>query len=90
MADRVDATIAPLTAIPEPFDVVVANVGRAAVVELHPQLTRLVAPGGWLGVSGFSPSQCSLVAGFLLPLVEIERRTAAEWSAVVLVHPTGR
>jgi ribosomal protein L11 methyltransferase len=76
-----------LAAIAGPFDVVVANVGRAAVVELAPQLVRLVAPGGWLGVSGFSPPQCSLVAGFLAPLVEIERRTAGEWSAVVLAHP---
>jgi hypothetical protein len=35
-------------------------------------------------VSGISPSQCSLVTGFLRPLMEIERRTAGEWSVVVL------
>jgi len=43
-----------------------------------------VSPGGWLAVSGISPPQCSLVAGFLRPLVELERRTSGEWSAVVL------
>jgi hypothetical protein len=34
-----------------------------------------------------SLSQCSLVAGFLRPLVELERRTSGEWSALVLAHP---
>ena len=84
MAGRVEATLAPLGEIEGPFDVVVANVGRAAVVELAPELIRLVAPGGWLAVSGMSPSHCSLVAGFLGPLVERERRTSGEWAAVVL------
>jgi ribosomal protein L11 methylase PrmA len=68
------------------FDVVVANVGRAAVVELAPELVRCVSPRGWLAVSGISPPQCSLVVGFLRPLVEVERRTSGEWSAVVLAH----
>jgi ribosomal protein L11 methyltransferase len=81
---RVEATLAPLSEIDDGFDVVVANIGRAAVVELAPELVRLVAPDGWLAVSGFSPPQCSLVAGFLRPLVEIGRRTSGEWSAVVL------
>jgi ribosomal protein L11 methyltransferase len=81
---RMEATLAPLGEIEDAFDVVVANVGRAALVELAPQLVHLVAPGGWLAVSGISPSQCSLVAGFLGPLVELERRTSGEWSSLVL------
>jgi ribosomal protein L11 methylase PrmA len=84
MAARMEATRAPLTEINDTFDVVVANVGRAAVVELAPVLIRLLAPPGWLGISGISPPQCSLVAGFLRPLVEVERRHSGEWSAVVL------
>jgi ribosomal protein L11 methyltransferase len=86
MDDRVEATLAPLGEIDGVFDVVLANIGRAAVVELAAELVRLVAPGGWLAVSGVSPPQCSLVAGFLRPLVEVERRTSGEWSAVVLAH----
>ena len=35
-------------------------------------------------MSGISPPQCSLVAGFLRPLAELERRTSGEWSVVVL------
>lgn len=69
-----------------PFDVVVANVGRSAIVELAPRLVPLVAPDGWLAVSGISPPQCTLVAGFLRPLVEVERRTSGEWAALVLAH----
>jgi len=84
MDGRVEATIAPLGEIGGAFDVVVANVGRAAVVELAPELVRLVAPGGWLAVSGISSSQCALVVGFLGPLVELGRRTSDEWAAVVL------
>jgi ribosomal protein L11 methyltransferase len=85
MAGRMEATGAPLSDLEQDtFDVIVANIGRAAVVELAPALVRLLAPGGWLGVSGISPSQCSLVAGFLRPLTEVARRTSGEWAAVVL------
>ena len=84
MDRRLEATVAPVAEIKGTFDIVVANIGRAALVELAPELVPRVAPRGWLGVSGISPSQCSLVAGFLRPLVEHERRTSGEWSALVL------
>jgi ribosomal protein L11 methylase PrmA len=86
MEARVDATLAPLADVDGAFGVVVANIGRAGIVELAPELVQLVAPGGWLAVSGISSSQCSLVAGFLRPLVELARRTSGEWSAVVLAR----
>jgi ribosomal protein L11 methyltransferase len=86
MAERVRAKAAPLAGVPGAFDVVVANVGRSAVVELAPELVERVAPAGWLGVSGISPSQCDLVAGFLSPLEEVERRTSGEWSSVVFAR----
>lgn len=84
MDRRVDATNARLDQIDGDFDVVLANIGRAASVELAPQLVRHVARDGWLVVSGFSPSQCSLVAGFMGPLVELERTTSGDWAALVL------
>jgi ribosomal protein L11 methyltransferase len=86
MEHQVVATLAPLAEIEGTFDVVVANVGRAAIVQLAPGLVQRVSPGGWLAVGGISPSQGSLVAGFLRPLVELERRTSGEWSALVLTH----
>jgi ribosomal protein L11 methyltransferase len=86
MSERMEATLASLEEIEGPFDVVVANVGRAAIVELAPQLVRLVSPRGCIAVSGISPSQCSLVGGFLGPLVELDRQTSGEWSTLVLAH----
>jgi ribosomal protein L11 methyltransferase len=86
MDGQVEATGAPLAEIEGAFDIVVANIGRAALVELAPDLVQRVSPGGWLAVSGFSPSQSSLVAGFLRPLVELEGRTSGEWAALVLTR----
>ena len=86
MGERVRATAAPLAEIEDAFDVVVANIGRAGLVELAPELVERVSPGGLLAVSGISSSQASLVAGFLRPLVELERRTSGEWSALVLTR----
>ena len=45
MERRVEATLAPLAEIEGAFDVVVANVGRAALVELAPELVQRVSPG---------------------------------------------
>jgi ribosomal protein L11 methylase PrmA len=86
MDQRVETTLAPLAQVDDTFDVVVANVGRAALVELAPELVECLSPSGWLAASGIAPSQCSLVAGFLRPLVELERRTSGEWSTLVLAH----
>jgi ribosomal protein L11 methyltransferase len=80
---RLEATQGPLDQIDGPFDAVVANLGRATLVELAQQLTPLVAPTGWLAVSGFSPPQSSFVAALLRPLRVVDGRTCGEWSAVV-------
>ena len=87
MADRMVATSGPLEAVETAFDVVLANIARGAIVELAADLVRLVAPGGWLAVSGISPSQCSQVGDFLRPLVEIDRCTEGEWSTLVVARP---
>jgi ribosomal protein L11 methyltransferase len=86
MDDRVHATVAPFQEVDGTFDVVLANVGRSAVVELAPQLLRLVRQSGWLAVSGFSPAQCSQVADFLRPLIAGRPRQSGEWAAIVLTY----
>ena len=86
VADRFHATLAPLSDLAGEFDAIVANVGRAAIVEVAPDLTRLLASGGWLGVSGISPAQCEQVGGFVRPLAEHCRRTDGEWASVVFVR----
>ena len=84
---QLTATLSPLAEIAGTFDVIVANVGRSVLVELAPQLVARLAPGGWLAASGISPRQCSLVAGFLRPLVEVGHRDEGEWSVLVLANP---
>jgi len=79
-----EATPAPLSGIEGSFDVVVANIARAGIVELAPELVSHLSPDGWLAVGGISPSQCSQVAGFLRPLAEVGRRASGEWATLVL------
>jgi ribosomal protein L11 methyltransferase len=81
LAERVEATCEPLSSLDGTFDVVLANIGRAGVVTLAPELVAHLAPCGWLGVSGISPRQCDLVAGYLRPLVLREQQTDGEWAA---------
>ncbi len=81
---QLEATLAPLAEVEGRFDAVVANIARAGVAALAEELVSHTAPGGWLAVGGISPSQCSQAAGFLSPLVEVERRTEGEWSTLVL------
>lgn len=83
---RLQATLAPLSAIEATFDAVVANIGMATLIELAPELIQRVSPHGWLAVSGISPAQCSLVAASLRPLEVLDRPTCDEWSALVLAR----
>jgi ribosomal protein L11 methyltransferase len=85
LTDLVDARSVPLDQIGQgPFDVVLANIGRAALVDLGPALAARVAPDGWLGVSGFSPPQCDVVAAALHPLSLIDTQVTGEWAALTL------
>ncbi len=90
MERDMDVTADALATIDGQFDIVLANLGREALVDLAPQLVERVTPGGWVAASGISPSQCSVVSRYLDPLGEVERRTSGEWSAVVLEHPGSR
>ena len=83
---RVETRLAPTSRIDGTFDVILANIARAGIVELASELVPRVSPGGWLAAGGLSPAQCSQVVGFLHPLVEIGRRTFKEWSTVVLAR----
>ncbi len=87
---QVDTTHATLDQIEGAFDVVVANIGRAAFVELAPHLRARVSSGGWLGVSGMALAQCSLVEALLHPMQLVESRTRDEWPSLVFAHtPSG-
>jgi len=51
---------------------------------LAPDLQRLLAPGGWLGLSGISPAQISLLAAAFPTLELSETCQFEDWSAVIL------
>jgi ribosomal protein L11 methylase PrmA len=84
---RVDARLEVLEAIEGTFDVVVANIGWATLVELAPELIERVSPNGWLAVSGISPAHCLRVTASLRPLRVLGCRTCDEWAAVVFGRP---
>jgi ribosomal protein L11 methyltransferase len=68
------------------FDVIVANIGAAVLTEFAPALQALLAPGGWLGLSGLSPAQVSKVAA-AYPLMRVLSVPADEdWAAIVAVN----
>lgn len=83
---RVEARLPPMNEIGGVFDVVLANIGRAALLELSADLSRLVSPGGWMAVSGIAPTQSSVVAAAMRPLEVVEDRTCDEWSALVFAY----
>jgi len=83
MMERFDASASPLEQIADRFDTVVANVARAGIVSLAPQLLARLAPGGWLAVSGITPGQCEQVGAFLRPLEEEGRRVEGDWASLV-------
>jgi ribosomal protein L11 methyltransferase len=87
---RLQPTVAPLGQIGGVFDVVVANIGWAAIEDLAPDLVERVSPGGWLAVSGISPAHCSRVAASLRPLEVGRQQTDGDWAALVLARPPSR
>jgi ribosomal protein L11 methyltransferase len=90
LAARMEARLGPLGEIEGAFDVLVANIGGAALVELAPELKARLASNGWLAVSGIWPRECSLATALLRPLQVLEQRTCDEWSAVVVApQPSG-
>jgi ribosomal protein L11 methyltransferase len=85
---QLEATNAASSQIVGAFDVVLANIGWIALIDLAPELRRWLSPGGWLAVSGISPAHCSRVTAALHPLKTIEVRTCEEWAALILAHQT--
>ena len=74
------------------FDAVLANIHREALIELAPQISAVTAPGGWVAMSGFSPTQLWMVAGAFRELgLELEEEQHHEdgwgFSGVVLRKP---
>jgi ribosomal protein L11 methyltransferase len=83
VTSRVTAASVPLQTLNGTFDVIVANIGRDVLIELAPEIERRLAPGGWLGLSGISPAQVSLVAAAFSAIRVIATPQIDDWSAIL-------
>jgi ribosomal protein L11 methyltransferase len=89
LADRVQADDAPLAAVVGPYPIVVANIDARTLVEIAPLLTKQVAAGGTLVLSGIlspeaSPAQLEDVKRAYSSLRAEEVRLKGEWIAISL------
>ncbi|NND60076.1 MAG: 50S ribosomal protein L11 methyltransferase [Gammaproteobacteria bacterium] len=60
--DKVITVATPSAPLPQPADVLIANILAQPLVELAPLFARLVRPGGWLVLSGLLDDQPSWVS----------------------------
>jgi ribosomal protein L11 methyltransferase len=68
----------------------VANILASPLTQLAPAITRALAKGGMLVLSGLLTNQENLVVSFYTPhgLILRVRRRDGPWSALVLEKPT--
>jgi ribosomal protein L11 methyltransferase len=76
VAHQVTASLTPVGDVTGPFDVVAANILAPVIIELAPELGRLLSTGGVLVVSGVLDHHYDHVVASLAPLhlVEVDRR----------------
>lgn len=91
-AGRVDFFVGDLTSgwRHAPAELVLANIQADVLRKFAPELTRAVAPGGWLVLSGILAQELAEVRATFAkeaPSWSIKSRTMGEWSDLVLVCP---
>jgi ribosomal protein L11 methyltransferase len=82
--DRLDISARDLTTVEQSFDVVVANIGVRALVEMAPALVPRLRAGALLVLAGLLVDQVDEVVARCAGCDELERRTEDGWSASVL------
>ena len=71
-------------------DVVMANILANVLIQFANELTKSVAPGGWLILSGILAGECDHVRAVFreaVPRWKNESRQLGEWSDVLLIRP---
>ena len=74
----------PVSSVEGTFDAIVANIHAPVLVNMAKDLRRLLAPGGWLALSGLSKAQVSLTNTAFAPLAITHQRENNDWAALVL------
>ena len=82
-----DGLTNPILAGGAPYDLLIANILAGPLTQLAPTITRALAPGAMLVLSGLLRNQEALVNSFYRDLRFIGRRRAGPWSALVLEKP---
>jgi len=85
VAGRILTSAASIEDLDSSFDVIVANIGAATLIQLAPAIQSRLAPGGWLGLSGLSPAQVSKVAAAYREVRIVSVPTDEDWAAMVAV-----
>ncbi|HEV2649850.1 MAG TPA: 50S ribosomal protein L11 methyltransferase [Rhizomicrobium sp.] len=88
-AETADGMTHPAISAQAPFDLIIANILSGPLTHLAPGISRAVAKGGSLVLSGLLTWQENLVVSFYTPhgLILRERRRDGPWSALVLQRP---
>jgi ribosomal protein L11 methyltransferase len=86
VAAVVAASTRPLGSIEETFDLVLANLLAPTLVELAPELRRVVSAAGALVVSGVLDGSYDHVTAALAPMQPVEAITREGWAALLLRH----
>jgi ribosomal protein L11 methyltransferase len=84
VADRVRPSTTPLADVDGAYDVVVANILAPALIELAPDLRRVLRDDGALVISGILRDRYEHVLQALRPLRVVDTRTLEGWAAVTL------
>jgi len=77
----------PLLARGAPYDLIIANILAGPLTRLASAITRALAPGGTLLLSGLLRNQEKLVTSFYPRLRLLGRRRMGPWSALVFEKP---
>jgi ribosomal protein L11 methyltransferase len=77
----------PLLKHGAPYDLIIANILAGPLTRLAPAITRALAPGGTLLLSGLLRNQEKLVTSFYPRLRFLGRRRMGPWSALLLEKP---
>jgi ribosomal protein L11 methyltransferase len=86
VAGIVSVSTRSLSSVDEPFDLVLANLLAPVLLELAPDLRRVVSPSGELIVSGVLDGKYGHVLDALAPMQLVETVTREGWAALLLRH----
>jgi ribosomal protein L11 methyltransferase len=86
VAGIVSVSMRPLASLEEPFDVVLGNLLAPVLLELAPELRRVVSPSGALIVSGVLDGKYDHVVDALTPMKVVDTVSREGWAALLLRH----